>query len=368
MGHRTVARPLFWMFTALVVYASLFPFDGWRFQGGNPWAFLFEPLPRYWTFFDVVSNLLGYAPLGFLLAVAAVRTGASRWGVPVACALPALLSFTLETMQVFLPARVPSNIDLALNTTGGMLGVGVAVLLARWGLLTRWTHFRTAWFADDAHGALVLLALWPLAVLYPVSVPFGLGQVWARVEVQLTEWMVDTPFAEWMLMPASQPAPLSPLAQGFCVALCLLAPCLLGFSVLRSAWRRLWFVVVCVGGGVLLAVLSSSLTHGPVHAWAWMTPSAVAGVLLAALLGLALVGAPPRWCLMLLLLSLATTLTLLNRAPQSPYLSESLVVWSQGRFIRFHGITQWLGWLWPYAVLIHAMSRAVRRGGDAIAD
>lgn len=367
MGHRTVARPLVWMFTALVVYASLFPFEGWRFQGGNPWAFLFEPLPRYWTVFDVVSNLLGYAPVGFLLAVAAVRTGAPRWGMPLACVLPALLSLTLETLQVFLPARVPSNVDLALNATGGVLGVGVAALLARGGLLTRWTHFRASWFAEDAHGALVLLALWPLAVLYPVSVPFGLGQVWARAEAQLAEWTLGTPFADWMPTAVGQPVSLSPLAQGFCVGLCLLAPCLLGFSVLRSTWRRLLFLALCVGGGVLLSALSSSLTHGPVHAWAWLTPPAVAGVVLSAVLGFGLVGVSRRVCVVLLLLALATALTLLNRAPDSPYLSESLVVWSQGRFIRFHGFTQWLGWLWPYAVLIHAMGRAVRRDGHAIA-
>ena len=363
MGHRTVARPLVWMFAALVVYASLFPFEGWRFQGGNPWGFLFEPLPRYWTVFDVVSNLLGYAPLGFLLAVAAVRSGAPRWGVPLACVLPALLSLSLETLQVLLPARVPSNVDLALNAAGGLLGVGVALLLARGGLLTRWTHFRSSWFSEDAHGALVLLALWPLAVLYPVSIPFGLGQVWSRAEMQLAEWTMGTPFAEWMPAALGQPVSLSPLAQGFCVALCLLAPCLLGFSVLRSKWRRLLFLALCVGGGVLLSALSSSLTYGPVHAWAWLTPPAVAGVALSAVLGFGLVGASRRWCVVLLLLTLATSLTLLNRVPESPYLSESLVAWSQGRFIRFHGFTQWLGWLWPYAALIHAVGRAVHRDG-----
>ena len=25
----------------------------------------------------------------------------------------------------------------------------------------------------------------------------------------------------------------------------------------------------------------------------------------------------------------------------------------QGRFIRFHGLAQWLGWLWPYAAVVY---------------
>ena len=32
-------------------------------------------------------------------------------------------------------------------------------------------------FARDARGALVLMALWPAALLFPAAVPFGLGQV-----------------------------------------------------------------------------------------------------------------------------------------------------------------------------------------------
>ena len=361
MGRRTVARPLVWMFACLVVYASLFPFEGWRFQGGNVWDFMLEPLPRYWTGFDVTINLLGYAPLGFLLGVANVRGGSSRWGLLVAVLLPAALSLVMETLQVLLPGRVPSNVDWGLNTIGALLGMAMALMLARIGWLTRWSHFRGAWFSDDAHGALVLLGLWPLAVLYPVSVPFGLGHAWGRAEVVLADWLAGTPFMTWLPTGVGSAVPLSPLSQLVCVALCLLSPCLLGFSVLRGRWRRVLFLGLCVGGGVLLVALSTALTYGPVHAWAWLTPPAWSGVALAATMGVGLVGASRRWCVVLLLLALAMSLTLLNVAPESPYLSESLDAWSQGRFIRFYGFTQWLGWLWPYAVLVHAVSRAVQR-------
>ena len=65
MTRRTLARPSAWLFAVLVVYASLYPFEGWRAQGAHPLAFLVAPPPRYWLRFDVFSNLVGYAHWGF---------------------------------------------------------------------------------------------------------------------------------------------------------------------------------------------------------------------------------------------------------------------------------------------------------------
>jgi hypothetical protein len=67
--HKTSAWPLALVYAGLIVYASLFPFEGWRDQGVMPWFFLAAPLPRYWTGFDVVANLVGYMPLGFFLVL-----------------------------------------------------------------------------------------------------------------------------------------------------------------------------------------------------------------------------------------------------------------------------------------------------------
>jgi hypothetical protein len=61
-----------------------------------------------------------------------------------------------------------------------------------------------------------------------------------------------------------------------------------------------------------------------------------------------------------MLLCLGVALALLNRAPEVPYLVQSLEVWEQGRFIRFHGLSQWLGWLWPFAAILFGL-RAVAR-------
>ena len=149
--HHTSAWSLSQLCVAVIVYASLYPFDQWRDQDIAPWAFLVAPWPKYWTGFDVVANVLGYAPLGFFLALSALRLhwrgSATLW----ATLLGALLSLLMEGVQSYLPARVPSQVDFLLNTLGAGLGAALASLLEQWGLLHRWSQFRSRWFVRDAH-------------------------------------------------------------------------------------------------------------------------------------------------------------------------------------------------------------------------
>jgi len=360
MKNRSSAWTLALLFAVLVLYASLYPFSGWRAQGGLSWGWLVAPMPRYWTAFDVWANLLGYVPLGFLLATAMLRTGWGGWSWPLAVVLPALLSLGIETTQTLLPVRVPSNLDLALNSTGGVLGASLAWLFERLGLLRRWSQWRADWFESDAHGGLVLLGLWFPALLYPAPIPFGLGQVWERVESGLQVWMSGTPFAQWLPVVSLPLQPLSPLAETLCVMLCLLAPLLLGFSQLRSVTRRLLLVPVLMVVAAAVEGISYALTYGPLLAWAWVNPQVLLGCGLALLASLALVALPRRLCLVLMMLGLAVSLTLLNRVPETPYFAQSLEVWEQGRFIRFHGLSQWLGWLWPWVALLFGLAASAR--------
>ena len=92
--------------------------------GDTALGFLVAPLPPpYWTGFDVVTNVVGYGPLGFLLALAMLRTGRGWVAVPLALLAGGLLSLSLEFLQIYLPQRVPSNLDLALNAGAPCWGV-----------------------------------------------------------------------------------------------------------------------------------------------------------------------------------------------------------------------------------------------------
>ncbi len=96
--HRSSAVPLAWLYGALIVYASLYPFAGWRVPGVGPLDFLITRT-RGWTWFDVISNLLGYLPLGFLLFVALLRSGLpAAKAAGIAFAGGTVLSFALEVL------------------------------------------------------------------------------------------------------------------------------------------------------------------------------------------------------------------------------------------------------------------------------
>ena len=359
--HKTSAWPLALVYAALIVYASLYPFAEWRDQGIWPWAFLGAPLPRYWTWFDVVANVLGYVPLGFLLALAFMRSGRGRRAVLWATVLVALLSLTMETLQGFLPMRVPSNVDWALNVAGGWLGACLAWALQKLGWIDRWSRFRTRWFVNDARGALALLVLWPFALLYPAAVPLGLGQVFERLEATLGELLADTPFLEWMPVREMELQPLVPAAEMVCVMLGALIPCLLAYCIIRPPLQRLVAMVLLLLAGMGATALSAALSYGPAHAWGWLSLPVRVGLWAAPVLGLALAWVPRRGCAAVLLLVLVLHLSLLNQAPASAYFAQTLQTWEQGRFIRFHGIVQWLGWLWPFVTMVYVVLRFSRR-------
>ena len=69
---------------------------------------------------------------------------------------------------------------------------------------------------------------------------------------------------------------------------------------------------------------------------------------------------PRRACAALVLIALVLHLSILNQAPAGAYFAQTLQTWEQGRFIRFHGLAQWLGWLWPYVTLAYVLVRVSR--------
>lgn len=366
--QRATAWPLALAAICLIVYASLYPFSGWRDQGISPLQFLMAPLPQYWTGFDVGINLLGYAPLGFLLTLAALISRRVPWPVTVAVLTAALLSLTMETLQSYLPSRIASNLDFALNTLGAWLGASCAWTLSKVGIIGRLTRLRARWFSQDARGALVLLLLWPVALLFPASVPLGLGQIFERLESALAGFLINTPFLDWMPVREMELQPLVPLAELICVALGALVPCLLGYCVLRTLWQRAAFSATMLAVGIGSSALSAALSYGPDHAWAWLDLPVQAGLGLAALPAVVLLAVPRRAAAACALLALALHLSLLNQAPADPYFAQTLQTWEQGRFIRFHGLVQWLGWLWPYAVMLYLVVKLSGHERDETAE
>jgi VanZ family protein len=364
--HRSSAAPLAWLYAALIVYASLSPFAGWKQPAGVPLLGLGHmPWRPWWTGFDVLSNLFGYVPFGALLLGAQVRSGRAVPGAAVVTVLAGCgLSLCMESLQNWLPQRVPSMADWLLNTAGTALGVGMALGVRALGGLDRWQVLRDRWFIARSAGGIALLLLWPVGLLFPTPVPFGLGQGLLRVLEAAAAALEGTPWVGWVEDWAHLHDALPPLSRGAewaAIVLGVLAPSFVAFSVMRTGWRRVAQVPAVLVIGLAATTLSTALNFGPQHAWAWVTPAVVPALVVASLAGGVLALMPPRGAAALGLVALTALVALVNQAPSDPYFAESLQAWEQGRFIRFHGAAQWVGWGWPYAALMYLLARVATR-------
>lgn len=350
-----------------MLYASLYPFVGWRVpagMGGGDAFLLAWPRGRWRLGFDELSNFLGYVPLGGLLVVAVLREGGRRWvSVIVALGASAVLSYGVEVAQQYLPSRVPSLKDCLFNVGGAAVGAALALVVHGAGALDRWQGLRERWFERDSAVPLLLLFLWPVALLFPAPAPLGLGHVWGEVQSWLQAALEGTPWADeaagWFTPDASM-RPLSRITELLVVALGLLAPCLVAYATTHPGWHRLALVAGAATIGVGMMAMSTALNFGVDNAWAWWAPHTGLALGAATLIAAALAAVSGRRAAGLGLVVLALLVALVAQAPQDPYFAASLAGWERGRLVRFHGIAQWVGWLWPYAAMAWLMRRWVR--------
>ncbi|HTL89200.1 MAG TPA: VanZ family protein [Leptolyngbya sp.] len=83
-------------------------------------------------FTDIIGNIFFFMPFGIDLAYESRHRRVSpRSTLLLICGLSLLLSLTVETLQVFLPWRASSWIDICTNTIGGTLGAIVYLLWCR---------------------------------------------------------------------------------------------------------------------------------------------------------------------------------------------------------------------------------------------
>lgn len=156
-------------YAVLVIYASLYPATEWRLPGEAWWTGFFGALSGRWSRSDVISNVLAYIPLGLLLAWcigARVRTLAVLVAVTL---MGTALSLSVEIVQLFLPSRVASIGDLALNMGGTALGAWLGLAVQPGALPARLHFVARSWLAErpGANAGLAALALWMLSQWSP---------------------------------------------------------------------------------------------------------------------------------------------------------------------------------------------------------
>jgi VanZ family protein len=339
-----------------IAYASLQPFGDWIAPAPGTPLFLFAPWPPRWTRFDVIANVVAYAPFGFFVALVPRRPRALAQ-LSVAVAAGATLSFAMETAQMFLPPRDASAIDLLANVAGAAAGGGLAIAFARSVRARRAVaSFRDRWFLPGKTGdlGLALLAIW-LAVQVNPGIPL----------------FATTFDPSFRADPAAVATPVSPPSD---VAAILVTSAnsafqLLGvglFLTLLLRQRRF------VGGAVLLLICATLLVKGIAAAvllkpaaWEhWLSPGVSTGVAAGALLLLSTLWLPRPAQVALATIALLSSVLTPLLAPELLFARAPLSVfnWSYGHLLNFNGLTHTVLLVWPVAASAFLFTLAGRPG------
>lgn len=360
-------RALAWAYLALVIYATWFPFAGWRWPAGVTLEEVLSlPWPRWNGWFDDWANLLGYAGLGALWALALASRRRVPWVVALGLVfLLSLLSYVLECGQHLLPGRVSSLRDWALNSLGAALGVAFIAVMRRSAQPLRSASWVDQWWSPGAGAGPALVFLWPMALMIPTPLPLGLGQWFRAWQSAMEDWTSGVAWAEtfapwWAMEPATR---LGPLSETLAVALGVLGPMCLVLAMVRPGWRAIVSAALVAMVAGVATSLTTGLQFGAGHALGWLTPQASIGWILGGLAGLAVAIWWPTGAALLGLMVFPAHLVLVAQSPADPYLSATLQRWDQGPHIRFQGAAIWLGWAWPYLAMGWLMARLGRRPG-----
>jgi VanZ family protein len=333
----------------LVAYASLYPLSGWRDVGISPFAYLGEPWPRYITAFDIVANVAGYFPFGFLATAVLHPRLRSVAAFVAAVAGGAVLSLMLEAGQSYLPARVAATPDVLFNIVGEALGAALGLrftpLIGGGGPLSRW---RAATFLPGAGAdfGLMLIALWLFVQLNPATLLFGAGDL--RDLLAPFEGRARRP--EFFVS-----------IEAFTTAANLVAVALIVAALAAPGRPVRALALGTVLGALAVKTAAVAIVMRAENVFTWLTQGAQLGLVIGIVIALAAVALPRTVQLVLAAVLLMVATVLVNLAPPNPYLAASLKVWQQGHFLNFNGLTRLVSAAWPFIALGYLTYLASRR-------
>ncbi|WP_338769334.1 VanZ family protein [Massilia sp. METH4] len=166
------------LYAALLVYGSWYPF-AWGDPLAPPFTFL-HTLPTYLDKGDVIQNLLVYMPFGLLVVAWCSRRLPFAAALLLAAVAGTTLSLGIEIVQQYLPSRVPSLVDVALNFGGSVVGGLLAALLSRRTMPgARLLRLRDDWVRPGALAStgLVVIGLWVLSQTSPLVPSLDIAQL-----------------------------------------------------------------------------------------------------------------------------------------------------------------------------------------------
>jgi hypothetical protein len=248
----------------------------------------------------------------------------------------------MELLQAWVPARVPSALDVFCNAVGGLVGAWIGLAAAEpqlhGGLLSRWRQHRLVPGALTDVG-LTLLGLWLFTQMNAALWLFGNGDVKQMLSID----------------PAAGYSPhvyiaLEAGVTGFgLIGVAGLAGC-----IVRD--RVATLLVPVILAALVLKSIASMMLFNPGEPFLWATPGAGIGLGGGAVLSVVLLSGERRTRATGGLVALLASVLLLNIAPDNPYLEETLQVWRHGHYWSFTGTTAIVSMLWPAAAAAFLLS------------
>ncbi len=365
--HSRLPQVLLGAYLCALVYGSLYPWTGWRALGGSGFGFLGEPWPRYWTWFDVLANVVVYAPLGALGGLLVRRRFGAAASMLVATAVGALISLVLEAGQSFVPGRVPSRLDWLANAAGAALGASAGELSRRVAAGRRSSQRPGAWTTKSAVGP-ALLAAWLAIQMHPQRLLFGNGDV---VAPALSLWLhlfgddattgsagettVDSAAA--LADALRLDADYTVLVEATGTASAIVALGMLVREMFPSSAPRVLITGALLAAAALVRAATSAALFGAPHAFSWLTAGAQGGLAVGVVVLSVLAAARRGTRLWICIGAIALTAALTCVFPVDPYYASALGRWDLGAWRNFTGLLEGAALLWPFVAIAWCAAR-----------
>ncbi len=150
------------MYVLFLFYGALHPFHAWCFPSASVVSIVLFGWLEHIFLFDIVQNLILFLPFGFFASGYLLLRKTPLLKVLLLATIASFcISFFIESLQTYNPARIPSLLDVALNTVSGFLGGLIAIpLMPHYPKLVHLVKHSVQWGDKDNLWPLLGMTVW----------------------------------------------------------------------------------------------------------------------------------------------------------------------------------------------------------------
>jgi hypothetical protein len=247
----------------------------------------------------------------------------------------------MEFLQMYLPTRISSNVDLLTNSLGVFFGAIIAVSITSWtGIFLRGEYWRHHIFhqGKEVDFGLALLALWMFGQINPSL-----------------EMLGNISVGEFVRHPFEVPVAVEFDAWGiFAVILNVMMLGSLMLTILRAQQKILGSLLTVLGIVIIIKLFAAAVL---LKSWAlllWMNSEAVWGIVFG-LVWIFIIQWTKNVIISVGVFSSLGSFLLVNFAPNSnnTLATKSLYQWQYGHLLTYTGLAQTIAMIFPLLLLLY---------------